>query len=58
MPKMQIPEYWSAKEALAVYELVDELRELILNCYGQELHEEMMAERVTVTDEFDDDIDF
>ena len=58
MPKTPIPEYWSAREALAVYEFIDDLRDLIWNCYGSELQELMQAERVTVSDEFDDDIDF
>ena len=60
MPKTPIPEYWSAREALAVYEFIDDLRDLIWNRYASELQELMMAERKTVSDDFDeyDDINF
>ena len=34
-----IPTYWSPDEALAVFELVDELRDIIRNIYGQKLQD-------------------
>jgi hypothetical protein len=55
MPTMPIPEHWSAQQALAVYEFVDELRELIWLRYGPELHALMQAEQETEAEDFDDD---
>ncbi len=58
MPIMSIPEHWSAREALAVYEFVDELRELIWIRYGPELQALLQAEQQPETDDFDDDLNF
>lgn len=58
MQSMRIPEYWSPREALAVYEFVDELRELIWRAYGLQIQAQMQAEQVTEEGDFDDDLDF
>ena len=39
-----IPDYWSPREALAVYEFIDELRDEIWNRYELELIKIMQAE--------------
>jgi len=58
MLTMPIPEHWSAREALAVYEFVDELRELIWIRYGPELQALLQAEQQTEAEDFDDDLNF
>jgi hypothetical protein len=58
MPNMRIPEHWSAQEALAVFEFIDELRELIGNAYGPELQAQLQADQITEEEGFDDDLDF
>ncbi|MDY6892039.1 MAG: hypothetical protein SVU24_10720 [Pseudomonadota bacterium] len=58
MPTLRIPEYWSAQQALAVYEFVDELRELIWSAYGMEIQAQLQAEQVTEEEGFDDDLNF
>jgi hypothetical protein len=58
MPTMPIPEHWSAREALAVYEFVDELRELIWIRYGPELQALLQAEQQAEAEDFDDDLNF
>ena len=35
-----VPAYWTPEQALAVFELLDELREMIANHYGAQLFEE------------------
>lgn len=52
-----IPDYWTAREALAVYEFIDELREVIWSRYGLQLQELMQEDRVTVFD-VDEDVTF
>ena len=42
-----IPDYWSPREALAVYEFIDELRDEIWNRYELELIKIMQAEYST-----------
>lgn len=42
-----IPDYWSPREALAVYEFIDELRNEIWIRYELELIKIMQAERST-----------
>ena len=42
-----IPDYWSPREALAVYDFIDGLRDEIWNRYELELIKFMQAERST-----------
>jgi hypothetical protein len=42
-----IPDYWSPREALAVYDFIDALRDEIWNRYELELIKIMQAERST-----------
>jgi len=58
MPTMPIPRNWSPQQALAVYEFVDELRELIWIAYGVEIQAQLQAEQVTEEEDFDDDLNF
>jgi hypothetical protein len=39
-----IPDYWSAEQALAVYELLDALREQVWDRYGEQITERMRRE--------------
>jgi hypothetical protein len=39
-----IPDYWSAEQALAVYELLDALREQVWERYGEQITERMRRE--------------
>lgn len=34
-----VPTYWSSDEALAIFEFIDEMRDLIANIYGPKLTE-------------------
>lgn len=58
MPTMPIPQNWSPQQALAVYEFVDELRELIWIAYGVEIQAQLQAEQVTEEEDFNDDLNF
>ena len=40
LPKPYIPDYWSPEQALAVYELLDELRERVWDLYHEQIHEQ------------------
>jgi len=42
-----IPDHWSAQEALAVFEFIDEIREAIWCRYGLSISEQLQAERST-----------
>ncbi len=53
-----IPDYWTAGEALAVYEFIDEIREEIWNRYGLQLQELMQEEIITGPEVIDDDVEF
>ena len=62
-----IPDYWSAEEALAVYEFIDALRDEIWSRYDLRLIELLRAERGTAgvdrgephgADDFDDEVPF
>ncbi|MEJ1355445.1 MAG: hypothetical protein RPV21_03580 [Candidatus Sedimenticola sp. (ex Thyasira tokunagai)] len=53
-----IPDYWTVREALAVYEFIDEIREEIWNRYGLQLQEQMQEEMITGPEVIDDDIEF
>ena len=37
---LQIPTYWTPEQALAVFELIDELRDAIWRCYDRQIQEE------------------
>lgn len=39
-----IPAYWTPEQALAVFELLEDLRDLIWSHYGPQLHEEHRRE--------------
>jgi hypothetical protein len=39
-----IPDYWSPEQALAVYELLDALREQVWDRYGEQITERMRRE--------------
>ena len=51
-----IPDYWTPREALAVYEFIDELRDEIWNRYELELIKIMQAERSTNPADWGDEI--
>ena len=62
-----IPDYWSAEEALAVYEFIDALRDEIWSRYDLRLIELLRDERCTAgedrgephgADDFDDKVPF
>lgn len=59
-----IPAYWTPEEALAVYDLLNELRDAILNHYGEPLFELIREQYVPSNAPeappipFDDDIPF
>ena len=41
----EIPIYWTSEQALAVFELIDDLREKILGYYRLQIHEPMAVDR-------------
>jgi hypothetical protein len=43
-PTPPIPNYWSAEQALAVYEFLDGLREQVWERYGEQITERMRLE--------------
>ncbi len=47
MSTIDIPEYWTAKEALAVFEFVDEIRERIWSQYDTQIVAAIRQERRT-----------
>ena len=40
----EIPDYWTPEQALAVYELLDDLRELILSRYDLQIMDALQEE--------------
>ena len=38
---LQIPTYWTAEQAIAVFELIDDLRNAIWQCYEMQLVDEL-----------------
>ena len=40
LPKPTIPDYWSPEQALAVYELLDELRDRVWDLYREQIQEQ------------------
>ena len=43
-PDPKIPDYWTAEQALAVYEFLDQLRERVWDHYGEQITERMRFE--------------
>ena len=58
MTPLPIPEHWTPEQALAVYELIDEIRDAIWSRYQVPLIELMQQERVTTFEVDDDDLTF
>jgi hypothetical protein len=44
LPDPKIPDYWTAEQALAVYEFLDELRERVSDRYGEQITERLRLE--------------
>ncbi len=44
LPDPKIPDYWTAEQALAVYDFLDELRERVWDRYGEQVTERMRFE--------------
>jgi hypothetical protein len=42
---LEIPDYWTPEQVLAVYELLEELRERILARYGAQITDALREER-------------
>lgn len=42
---LQIPDYWSAEQALAAWELMDDITGMIWDCYELQLIELIQADR-------------
>jgi hypothetical protein len=53
-----IPDNWTAREALAVYEFIDEIRDQIWNRYGLQLQQLMQEDMITEPVVIDDDLEF
>lgn len=64
MPPLEIPDHWSAQEALAVYELLNHIAEQIWERYGHQIIELLRPELDRDDDEqldlfdFNDDIPY
>jgi len=56
MKNIKLPDYWTPEQATAVFEFIDEIREVILIQYRLKLMEQMQLERCTES-ESDEDID-
>ena len=41
---LEIPDYWTSEQALAVFELIDDLRERILFCYEEKIRDVLRDE--------------
>ena len=44
LPDPKIPDYWTAEQALAVYDFLDNLRERVWDRYGEHITERMRFE--------------
>lgn len=62
---VDIPDYWTPQEALVVFELLDELRNRVLERYQEQIVEQFRADRQVAEDDtqlelfpFNDDIPF
>ena len=53
-----LPTHWSPEQAVAVFEILDELREHVWACYGLQIQQVLRDERCTAAPAADDiDID-
>ena len=43
-PDPKIPDYWTAEQALAIYDFLDDLRERVWDRYGEQITERMRLE--------------
>jgi hypothetical protein len=50
---LTLPEHWTPAEALAVFEIIDLLRDQIWSCYGHDIQQELRAQ----IDDHDDNHD-
>ena len=41
-----LPTYWTPEQALAVFEILDELRDQLWNLYGPQIQQAMREERI------------
>jgi hypothetical protein len=62
---VDIPDYWTPQEALVVFELLDELRDRVLERYQEQIVEQLRADRQVSENDaqlelfpFNDDIPF
>jgi hypothetical protein len=57
-----VPTYWSADTALAVFDLIDQIRDIVLAVYGPDIQDAARQERQPPSDETtvisDDDVPF
>ena len=44
LPNPKIPDHWTAEQALAVYEFLDDLRERVWDRYGEQITEQLRFE--------------
>ncbi|HRC38414.1 MAG TPA: hypothetical protein PK420_10120 [Rubrivivax sp.] len=58
VPLITLPEHWSPEQALAVFEIVDGLRELLWHRYGGQIQQAMRAQRSTTGPTAQLDIDY
>ena len=52
---LQIPTYWTPEQAFAVFELIDQLREAIWQCYSIQLLNEYRDQFQPAADRVDND---
>ena len=57
-PFITLPEDWSAEQALAVFEIVDELRELLWHRYTGQIQQALRAQRSITKPTAQLDIDY
>ena len=57
-PFITLPEGWSSEQALAVFEIVDELREILWHRYGGQIQQALRAQRSTTGSTSQLDIDY
>jgi len=57
-PVITLPEHWSPEQALAVFEIVDELRERLWHRYGGQIQQAMREQRSSDTPTAQLDIDY
>jgi len=59
---LQIPTYWTPEQAFAVFELIDDLRDAIWQCYNiqliDEFRDQLKPDRVNCSEKEPDDSDF